>query len=617
MNFGELRYRITRHAYLASMWCRMRVGGGPFFSACCETQAFSFCHTGSACLPSLPWEGQLVAAQVAAYECSRTTPPVDWHQTATGGSWPRVFFRNIAHAPGNDLGDVQLTWTRSRLQQLVTLGLVCHSAPDEQVKLAAAADIGQWLRSWLDQNPWLIGVHYQSTMECALRLISVCHAFDLARAYIKNPNAWQDLIQLVHGHALFIERRLCLYAAAGNHTLGECAGLIYAGVLFPELPGAQRWLRTGLRHFEAEANVQVLADGGNREQSFRYLAMIADLCGLVTSLLKFHSMPVSSDIEQAWQRAMRFLQAFATTPENLPPVGDSDDGYALSPFLRLSWQQVDESVTPERGRLEVFELSGHSLVRGEADHGVAHFIHGPLGIAHGFGHGHADALAVCWGIGNKNVLVDAGTYLYEAEPQFRRFFRGTSAHNTVVVDGLDQAEQSTGTFDWLSSYRAELLWRCETDSAGYTVLLARHNAYARVGVIHWRALIYHPDGTWGIMDRCVGQKHGSHTLELHWHCDAPLRAHEGHFVLDCGGNHWAMSVSGGEVTLHRAEDNPPLGWISHCYGTRTALTTIKARLRASLPHEFLTVLHPYQKGNPPSMIPARLLEEIRQRCHEY
>ncbi len=38
----------------------------------------------------------------------------------------------------------------------------------------------------------------------------------------------------------------------------------------------------------------------------------------------------------------------------------------------------------------------------------------------------------------EEILVDAGTYTY-VEPQWRDWFRATAAHNTVRIDGRDQA----------------------------------------------------------------------------------------------------------------------------------------------------------------------------------
>ena len=604
---GELLYRVSRRATLTSLRARSMLRLGAPFPASYELSRYAFCTDIAPRLPSLPW-----ASVTAATEGRMPSVHSQWHAADdTGQIWPLRFFTHIDHPPGNPIGDAQLAWTRSRLQDLVMLGLLCRESSNETVQREAGAQVGRLLLSWLKQNPWLQGIHYQSTMECALRLIASCHAFDLARAHIPSES-WQGLLCLVHSHAYFIERRLCLYTSAGNHTIGECAGLVYAGVLFPELADAQRWLRVGLQHLEREAQFQILEDGGNREHAFRYLAMITDLCGLVTSLLRHVGHPVPQRVEQAWLRGMAFLRSFADDPAALPTVGDSDDGYALSPYLRLSWQPGAGLAQPTTAKLKTFSVSGYSTICAPPAHGTMHFIHGALGVASGFGHGHADALSVWWERNGRALLVDPGTYLYEGEAKFRHYFRGTAAHNTIVVDGLDQAQQEQGsTFNWSRPYSAELVWH-RVGQDGNIVLLARHNGYAVQGVTHWRALIYDVNTGWVIWDRVDGK--ADHTLDLHWHVDASLAPDGDGFIVSDAGSDWCLAVAGGDASIHRGDASAPLGWISRKYGTREPLNTLKVRARTPLPHEFVTTLSAGKASAPTARVDHPLIAMLRERC---
>src|SRR6185503_15998390 len=71
---------------------------------------------------------------------------------------------------------------------------------------------------------------------------------------------------------------------------------------------------------------------------------------------------------------------------------------------------------------------------------------GGLGMLTG-GHAHADALSVTLFSGGRELLVDPGTCVYNCAPEWRDYFRSTRAHNTVTIDGQDQAERG-GTFRW-------------------------------------------------------------------------------------------------------------------------------------------------------------------------
>lgn len=606
MSVEELRYRISRRVTLVSMHVRAALPVGLPFHETHDPASYSFCRQNESRLPSLPW-----SSVTASIESKVPTLNCEWHASIdTGQRWPLIFFSKIRHAPGNPIGDVQLVWTRSRLQELVTLGLLCRESASEDVRLAAGAEIGRVLQEWLSQNPWPLGVHYQSTMECALRLIAVCHAFDLARRYVTSE-AWQGLLFLVESHAYFIARRLCLYSSAGNHTIGEAAGLIYAGVLFPEMAEAQTWLSLGLHNIECEADAQILGDGGNRERSFRYLALITDLCGLVTSLLKHAGLLAPSAIERAWKRGMAFQRSLANSVEHLPSVGDSDDGYALSPYLQLSWPPHEDNqlLLPN---VRTWAVTGYSKVSGMQEHGTAHFIHGALGAANGFGHGHADALSVSWERGGRFLLADPGTYLYEGAAKYRNYFRGTMAHNTVRVDTLDQARQGHDSpFDWARPYSAELVWQ-GIGPDGRLVLLARHDGYSHLGVIHWRALVYSADRGWAVWDRLTGA--AEHLLELHWHIDADLAATSFGFVIADGVDRWRLRVDGGAVSVSRGDDVTPSGWISRRYGAREPLSTIKVSARVSLPHEFVTTLNPGAVLDGNMIVDGRMTAALRGLC---
>ena len=74
-----------------------------------------------------------------------------------------------------------------------------------------------------------------------------------------------------------------------------------------------------------------------------------------------------------------------------------------------------------------------------ADERWVWFDHGPLGFPALAAHGHADALAMGLHLGGTQVIVDAGTGGYGGWGPWRRYFRGTSAHAALRVDGRDSS----------------------------------------------------------------------------------------------------------------------------------------------------------------------------------
>jgi len=598
MGPAELVHRVREQCRLAMLRAAYHLGltaGGRVRGAGRrDPRSLSFCTADTPQLPDLPWSFEpdeagrtaLLEGRVHALGCSWVWRPDHqvWYEAPdTGRQWPRGFFAAIPYRPGNPFGDIRVAWEPARLQHLVALALLARDSRDG-VRDRAVRLIEAQLCSWVTANPALTGIHYISVMECALRLMAVCHALDMIRPWLRDPEGvWQALLELVESHAGLIAARWSAHSSRGNHTIAEAAGLVYAGTLFPELPRAGGWVELGLRLMGTSASDQILPDGGGREQTVWYHWFIADLYGLVARLLEHRRLPVPPELGRAHEQATSFLNEFAGTARDLPRIGDGDQGYALSPFLRISARAGGRAAG-----LTSFPQSGYSIIRSAAGEPARLILdHGSLGLPSSFGHGHADALSVIFSLGGREILVDPGTYTYGGDPRWRAYFRGTRAHNTVTVDGLDQAVQE-GAFLWSRPYRAHL-HRQAVEADGTVTLLAGHDGYlARAGVLHWRGVRYQPPGQWVIWDRLTGA--GEHELELHWHIAGPVAPEGEGFIVSVGGRRLRLHVAGGTAALHRGEIDPLLGWQAPAYGVLEAITTLRAAWQTSLPHELVTTL---------------------------
>jgi hypothetical protein len=482
-------------------------------------ESFAFCSTTkSSRLPILKWNFNADILELSGSNTDR---------------WPRKFFNSIPYRDGNPYGDIRVAWEPARLQHLIE-----NQSCEKQ------------FLSWVKDNPPLVGIHYISVMECGLRILSVCYALDKMRDKLENPTeTWNALLQLVESHATLIEKRLSLYSSAGNHTIAECVGLIYAAVLFPEFKAAKRWKKKGLKILEQEAARQILPDGGGLEQSFWYLLFITDLCGLTIKLLEHYHEVVPISINSAYIRATKFLNSFANSPKELPNIGDTDNGYALSPYLDISWNHNSSKTL-----CKTFDNSGYTLIQGKTFKLI--FDHGSLGMSPSYGHGHADALSIILQVDGENILVDPGTYSYTGN--WRHYFRSTKAHNTINIDNQDQAIQETA-FMWSKPFQCQLV---HNDGK---FLLAKHNGYQRISnIIHWRGIIYYPVGIFIIWDHITGE--GSHNIELNWHCRLPID-------LSIEGNQSIQNIK---------------TWQSNYYGHKEPINTITASTSNQLPQTLIT-----------------------------
>jgi hypothetical protein len=423
-----------------------------------------------------------------------------------------------------------------------------------------------------------------SAMECGLRVPVFFYCLKTAPELSDEEREF--LLRAIYEHAWWIEKNLSLYASLGNHTVCECAGLIFAGAVFRGTDEGGRWMERGLALLIQESEHQILEDGGPAEQSLAYHRFVLDLYTLAIDFLEKNKLFDCGSLMERVLSGERFLRAFEGPSGELPSIGDSDDGHAVAP-----------GAAPERGKAEAaegavttFPETGCTVVRDE-DGLVLTFDHGPLGMPPLYNHGHADALAITLSFNGKPIFVDPGTYRYNGVPEWRHYFKGTRAHNTVTVDGQDQAVQETG-FIWSRPYTARLLSR--KSGNGWVLLHGSHDGYKRLSnaVIHER-IVFLESGT-GLLVKDSFRGQGFHDFELnfHLHPDAVLEEADGWITTDAAGRKACIRLAvGGRFEVIRGREEPIHGWYSPAYGIKLPSPVLSCRSRKQTEEAgFVTVL---------------------------
>jgi hypothetical protein len=266
----------------------------------------------------------------------------------------------------------------------------------------------------------------------------------------------------------------------------------------------------------------------------------------------------------------------------------------------------------------IFVAGGYAVMRSRDDDHAHQLIVdvGPLGS---FGHGHADLLSVQCSVFGHECLVDAGTYGYTAQPQWRHYFRGTAAHNTVRIDGKDQAEPA-GPFGWRD--RPQTTIREWQSTTALDVVEAEHAGYAAQGipVVHRRRVVFVKPLFWIVIDDLIGE--GTHSAEWSFQCAAlPVSLmSSGAARVDLPGGEalWVVPLSTDvRRSVHTGEVAPIRGWVSPDYGCRVPAPMIVYSAVAPLPFRQVTVLFPERRPSavPPSLHPIvdedRLMTGLR------
>src|SRR5271163_1451718 len=192
---------------------------------------------------------------------------IDWHLDPVHGKrtplepWFKIPFLDFAA-----VGDHKVIWELNRHQHLVTLATALLLTGDEKYTREL---IAQW-RSWIKANPYPLGINWGSTLEVAFRSLSWMWVDQLLAGTAECGEFRAELAPALAFHGRYIERYLSTYFSPNTHLLGEATTLFFLGTLYPQMPGADRWKKSGWRIVVQEAQRQVRPDGVYFEQSLHY-----------------------------------------------------------------------------------------------------------------------------------------------------------------------------------------------------------------------------------------------------------------------------------------------------------------------------------------------------------
>jgi hypothetical protein len=479
---------------------------------------------------------------------------IDWHLDAVHGKraplkpWFKINFLDFS-----EVGDHKVTWELNRHQHLVTLAKAWVLTAD---KTYVDELLSQWY-GWQAANPYPLGVNWASTLEVAFRSLSWLWIKHLLAECPDVPAKFQaDLVNALRQNGRYIKRYLSTYFSPNTHLLGEAVALFYIGTLCPEIAEARRWRKQGWKIVVRESERQVRTDGVYFEQALYYHVYALDFFLYARLLAARNGILIPEAFDNIVRKMLDVLYAL-TEAGPAEGFGDDDGGRVFNPRRNrvehmtdplalgaVAYQRVDWSATAglTEEAVWLFGESAISLFSGRAsriarsprafESGGIYLIPdekpapqqmmidaGPQGTGNS-GHGHADALSIRFAIDGCRCLIDPGTCRYISEGNERTLFRGTAAHNTLRIDGVDQAIPD-GPFAWSSIPNVRVAqWLCgET----FDLFEGQHDGYRRLPnpVLH-RRFVFHVKGAfWLVRDIAEGAQ--THLLETSWHFTPELR----------------------------------------------------------------------------------------------
>ncbi len=431
------------------------------------------------------------------------------------------------------------TWQLSRHPFWVTLGQAYWKTGDEKYARAFVRQMRHWIHNVLvpvgeDGNRWYADARMGTdrtncwrTIECGIRMGQTWPA---AFYYFLSSPTFTDtdlclMVKSMVEHA----RHLTLWPRGGNWQTMQANGQYHVGVLFPEFSEAEQWRDAAMRSLYEELDKQVYPDGAQIELSSGYHQVSLRNFVMGYSIGVLNGMPIPKDFVEKLER-MYHYDLYLAMPNLLMPALNDGGQTDIRPYMRggfkfflerrdFEWAATDrqEGKKPEIMSC-AFPYAGHFVMRSGWDlqDRYLFFDGGPFG----YGHQHEDKLSIMVYSHGRVHVVDPGNYPYDSS-QWRKYVLSTRAHNTVMVDRLEQNQRGKPREQYVVSEPLPHTWISENSydyaSAGYDL---GYGPERDRSVRHTRSILFVKPDFWIVTDFLKASDGNSHSYEGMFHLDA-------------------------------------------------------------------------------------------------
>ena len=443
------------------------------------------------------------------------------------------------------------------------------------------------VESWIDQAPpppdgtppgYPGSPTKWRTLDAGLRVAGWCRQIC---AFAKSPSLSDEFIvkffRSVRDHGHRLEPAL----TAQNWRIMELNGLLHIAMLFPFLSESHAWREKALGEFEQQLDLQVYPDGFQFELAPGYHGVIPYDYGRILELFRICGEPPPSFVLKGIERAYDMYPRLSRPDRMTPPINDSGPVDIIAQMKEASrlyparddfrWFATGgaEGKAPEYLSYS-FPYAGAVVFRSswETNAVWGYMDCSPFGRAHQ----HEDKLNVLISAYGKNMLIDPGNYAYDGS-DMRKYVISTRAHNTILVDGLEQYTRRI--WRWRPEEirkKADFVWRSSRTSdfarAVYTVGYGRDEKPDPA--VHSRSTIFLKghvglEPLFVVVDRLEAPDARDRTYDSLWHLEeCGLKVNGAGFVADFGdgvGLAAAFSDKEAQIVDMRGTHKPYQGWV--------------------------------------------------------
>ncbi len=397
----------------------------------------------------------------------------------------------------------------------------------------------------------------------------------------------------------------------GNHRTLELYAIFLVAVTFPELHSAHWFLEFSKHKLLENMRHDLLPDGVHRELSTDYHHTVLKNYLRFRGLALLNQIELSTACDELLKQAIEFAYYVHKPDGYIPAINDGDCNSYLPLLKKAHTYYPDEYLQyvitqgaegkPPAQRSRGFADSGYYVLRSDwrakpyEEAGYLFFDCGSLGFG---SHGHYDALSFELAAYGHSLIVDPGRYTYSEQSidgvNWRHFFKGTSAHNTVVVDGMDQIP-----------YRCErpidpepiTTFKHFISTKGFDYLHGQVSSH-QYPVVHERMIFFMLPEYWIVTDLLKAE--GNHNYDLYFHLAARAQDQTNletnaqcHLIRSPNFLTAQPKTSDTSVTIEQ-------GYVSPEYGIKHEAPVLKFSKQQVGTTVFSTVLYPF-KDEPPTL----------------
>ncbi len=439
-------------------------------------------------------------------------------------------------------GDIKYVWEKARFTFIYDI-----IRYDYHFKKDSSKFIFAQIEDFIDKNPVNQGPNYKCSQEISLRILN----WTFALFFYKNSKRLTDELfrKIINStywqlHHIYNNINFSRIAVRNNHAITETSMLYLSNLLYPFISDTKKWSIEGKKWLEQEIKYQIYDDGSYLQFSHNYHRVVIQMLTYVLKISELNKISLSKHIIEKLNKTLNFLYNHQDKVSGWLPNYGSNDGALFFPLNSNHYRDF-------RPQLQVFGLllgknfySNYyedafwfGVENKKSEHVNIKILDFKKGGFYGFREdktlttvrcgkyndrpSQADALHLDIWYNGVNVLFDPGTYKYNTEEEYIRFYNGTAGHNTLTISNNDQMLKGERFiwYYWTKYANADI-----TEYDDRFVFSGKIKGFPLLGnnVLHERTVIkYKNKPLWKVIDKTSYK--GKLPVQLHWNINPDIK----------------------------------------------------------------------------------------------